>query len=328
MAKAQGSIEKQLSTIAAFAEEEAQVFLSPEANFRRQKDETNEGYVTVLGDKSTFRIVNTDMAEANPTYSINPIRREPEVGRKKGEYRAYLAGESDNRAAWRTLIGRDVAEQDQADTDSFLIASGAQGNFSYDNRPKGPGNFVIGVSKTETNVVVDMLNKVIEVGGNAGLILLSRDKIQTEENPEILTLKLEEIPTDDFGLVDALLLKQTLNLMTNAAMILAGNVHGCRMVAMRASNQKLIDRSMRMVMDIWKEDTGKDIPITVEELYYYVLRVEELKKEFSEQNIYTPSIVKMLLAMLYLGKKPTPQEFLEVLDFLREKQERLDFLNT
>lgn len=324
MAEANQRIKEQLTNIATFAKKEADLFLSQEANFYRQKDESAKGYVTVLGEKGTLRLGMTDMTEINPTFQINPIRRKSEEGKKRGEYRAYLAGEEDNRAAWDTLVGRSVAEQDRADTDEFLVASGAQGNFSYESRPKGKGNLVIGLSSTGTGAVVDMLKEVKE--GDKGLIVVSKDKVQLPEDPKMLTLKLDELPSDDYGQVEALTWKQVLNMISNTAMVLVGKVRGNWMTDMRAANQKLVGRAMRNVMGIWEEETKREMPITEEELYYYVLRVEELKKKFDTQNIYTPSVVRIILAMLFLEKKPVPQDFVEVLAFLAERQEQLSFL--
>ena len=110
-------------------------------------------------------------------------------------------------------------------------------------------------------------------------------------------------------------------------MVLTGKVHGNRMVDLRASNQKLIDRSLRLVKEIWR-DFQRPMPLSDEELYHYIAHVGVLKKSYTSSGIYTPSVVKIMLGLIYLEKKPVLGEFQEVLDFLADRQERLDFLET
>ena len=50
------------------------------------------------------------------------------------------------------------------------------------------------------------------------------------------------------------------------------------------------------------------------------------EKVFADSGIYTPSVVKIALGLIYLEKEPVLGQFQEVLDFLADRQERLDFL--
>lgn len=325
-------IYKHLKTIGKFVEIEAGVFLSPNANFRRLRDETSQGYVTFIAEKDSLREILIDATETSPTFSMNPIRRETEVLQKRGEFRAYLAGEKDNQAAWKTLLGRAIEPEALIDASQFLLALEAEGDNSYDQRPKGTGNFVIGVTKRTnkldgSNEILDLLHNVISEGGVAGLIALSSDRMPLSFSSSVLTLHLDEVPSDHLGLVETLLLKQILNLISNGSMVLTGKVHGNRMIDMRASNQKLIDRSLRLIKEIWG-DFQRPMPLNDEELYHYIAHVSALKKDYTISGIYTPSIVKIILGLIYLEKKPVSGHFQEVLDFLADRQERLDFLAT
>lgn len=325
-------ISKHLKTIAQFVEKEAAVFLSTNANFRRLRDETSQGYVTVIGEKDSLREILIDATETSPTFSMNPIRRENEVLQKKGEFRAYLVGEKDNQRAWEALIGRVIEPGTLVDTSQFLLSQKAEGNNAYDKRPTGTGNFVIGVIKKAnasggSNEILDLLHNVLSEGGEAGLVALSRNKIPSSFGSPLLTLLLEEVPFDHLGIVETLLLKQILNLISNGSMILTGKVHGNRMIDVRASNQKLIDRSLRLIKEIWG-DFQRPLPLSDKELYHYIAHICALKKAYTNSGIYTPSVVKIVLGLLYLEKKPVPIQFKEVLDFLAERQERLDFLAT
>lgn len=325
-------IAEHLETIGQFVKKEAAIFLSPNANFRRLRDETSQGYVTYIGEKDSLREILIDATETSPTFSMSPIRRETEILQKRAEFRAYLAGEQDNQAAWKALLGRDIAPEALAETNQFLLALEAAGNNSYDKRPTGAGNFVIGVIKRAdalggSNEVLDLLRDLVSKGGDAGMIALSRDKRPSSPSSPVLTLLLDEVPFDHFGLVETLLLKQILNLISNGSMVLTSKVHGNRMIDVRASNQKLIDRCLRLVKEIWG-DFQRPMPLSDEELYYYIVHVCALKKSYTSSGIYTPSVVKIILGLIYLEKKPVPGHFQEVLDFLANRQERLDFLET
>src|SRR6185295_15996221 len=105
MNEANELIAKKLGRIAEFVKEEADVFRSPNANFRRLRDETFAGYATYLGDRNTLREILIDATETSPTFSTNPIRREQETKQKRAEFRAYLVGEDENRKAWSALLG-------------------------------------------------------------------------------------------------------------------------------------------------------------------------------------------------------------------------------
>ncbi len=311
-----------LATIGQFVEKEADVFLSKQANFRRLKDETGRGYVTLVGEKECLREILIDATETSPTFSVNPIRRETETVPKRAEFRAYLAGENNNRAAWEALVGRSVESEA---VEQFLLAMGAEGQHAYEKRPRGMGNMMIGVVKQgQAAEVIDALEKVSAQEGEVGMIAVSREAV-TIENAPSLSLVLDEVATDPLGLTETILLKQILNMISNGSMVLMGKVHGNRMIDVRAANQKLIDRVMRLVKEIWVE-AGRSMPLTDEELYYMIAHLSVLKKKYAEEGIYTPSVVKIALSLLTLQKRWSREEFQEALDFLTTRQERLDFL--
>ena len=318
-------VAQQLETIGQFAKKESTVLLSPGANFRRIRDETDQGYVTLIGGRDAIREILVDTTEASPTFSVNPIRREGETEQKRGEFRAYLVGEPDNRAAWELLLGRKSEAEALREMGEFLLGLEVEGNHSYDRQPTGPGNFVVGVAKRgDPTRILPILNEVQSRGGDAGMILLSNEK--SPHSYPVLTLTLEKVPSDRLGLVESLLLKQVLNLISNGTMILSGKVHGNRMVDVRASNRKLIDRSLRLIKEIW-EESGRPMPLSDSELYRHIAYVSALKKTFEDSGTYTPSLVKIILALIYLRREAKLFQFEEALDFLARQQERLDFLN-
>jgi hypothetical protein len=274
-----------------------------------------------------------DSTETSPTFSTNPIRREGEVHRKRPEFQAYLVEKDDNQAAWRAVLGREISLEDVQDADSFLLSYNADGVNSYRNRPAGKGNFVIGVAKVRESQqipkeLLQALEEVKQQGGEIGLILLCTGTLSGRQAKELSTVQetlcvIENVPCDPIGLIDTVILKQTLNLISNGSMILMNKILGNQMIDVRASNNKLIDRCIRLIKRIWNEYQHSAAPRD-KELYYYVAHVSTMKNLYEEQNVYTPSVVKIVLAMLSLKKNP--ENFQEIVDFLREKQERIDWI--
>jgi hypothetical protein len=326
-------IKNHLKWIERFPQMEAKVFSNPLSNFRQLKDVSNQGYVTFVALEDSMREVLIDSTETSPTFSTNPIRRESEPHKKRAEFHAYLLGSGNNRRAWTALLGRDVRACDRKDTEDFLLACEEAGMNGFAKRPLNQGNCVIGVAKIgESNSIPHQLIQVLKTAkkqeGSTGLILICKDKLSDEQFKELrdvydCALIMENTPSDAMGLSETILLKQVLNLISNSSMVLMNKVHGNQMIDVRASNKKLIDRCMRLIKDIWTEyqpDHSPDDRL----LYHYVAHVSAIKKSYEDQGIYTPSVVKIVLAMLALKK--TPDHFQEVIQRLAEKQERIDWI--
>lgn len=322
-------IRSHLKEIGKFAEVETEVFLSPHSNFRQLKDVTDQGYVTFVALEDSMREVLIDSTETSPTFSTNPIRRESEIHKKRAEFRAYLLGQGENSEAWKALLGRDIHPLDVKDTEAFLLSCEAEGVNSYANRPIGKGNFVIGVAKVNKSQplpddLLDVLEEAKKQGGYAGLVLICRGKLSEKlEGVNDAILVMENVPYDEIGFSETIILKQTLNLISNSSMTCVNKIHGNQMIDVRASNKKLIDRCIRLVKEIWSEYQSEQ-PLSDKELYHYVAHVSAIKKSYEMKGVYTPSVVKVVLAMLSLKK--TPENFQEVVEFLGKKQERVDWI--
>ncbi len=326
-------IRSHLSNIGKFAERETEVFSDPRSNFRQLRDVGKQGYITFLASKDSIREVLIDSTETSPTFSTNPIRRENETHKKRAEFSPFLLGEKNNAAAWAALLGRDITASDIKDTDSFLLSTEAPGENSLQNRFVGKGNFVIGVMKLTQSQplpeeMLDALKAVKKQGGYVGVILLCHGNLTEEQRTELQQLSdnlvlMEHVPQDSMGLAETLILKQTLNLISNGSMILTNKVHGNQMIDVRASNNKLIDRCIRLTKGIWSEYRSDPAP-SDKILYHYIAHVSAMKKSYEKQGIYTPSVVKILLAMLSLNK--TPEDFQEIIDRLEKEQESVDWI--
>ncbi len=326
-------IKDHLKLIQRFPQAEVEAFSSPHSNFRQLADVSTQGYITFIALEDSMREVLIDSTETSPTFSTNPIRRESEIHKKRAEFRAYLIGQGDNSKAWAALLGREVHPMDIKDTETFLLASEENGINSFSKRPIDAGNFLIGVAKVnESGSIPHQLIQALEAakkqGGSVGLLVICRGKLSESQVKELgdaydCTLIVENTPSDALGFTETIVLKQILNLISNSSMILMNKVHGNQMIDVRASNKKLIDRCMRLIKDIWAE-YQPDQPLDDEFLYHYVAHVSTIKKSHEEKGIYTPSVVKVVLAMLALKK--TPDNFQEVIEHLADKQERIDWI--
>jgi N-acetylmuramic acid 6-phosphate etherase len=326
-------IRKQVNSLEKFVSQEKEIFSDPHSNFRQLKDLSNQGYVTFIALDDSMREVLIDSTETSPTFSTNPIRRESESHKKRAEFQAYLVKKNDNREAWKAVLGREIYQEDLQDTDAFLLSSKADGLNSYQNRPLGQGNFLIGVAKLKEfqqppQEIMYPLEQAKKQGAQAGLLLICRGKLSKEQVDELRDFQntlfiIENIPYEPIGLVETIILKQALNLISNGSMILMNKIHGNQMIDVRASNKKLIDRCIRLIKEIWNE-YHPDLPLSDKELYHYIAHVAVIKKTYEEKGVYTPAVVKIILAMVSLKK--SPEDFQEVVDFLNEKQERIEWI--
>ena len=301
------NIESVFPDLIKIVNEQQSIFSSFKANFRRIRDETKEGYVTFLGDKKAAREAIIDNVETSPTFFLNPRRKEQDCQKRKAEYQAYLVGESDNNTAWQNVLGRaPYSEEDGEETSQFILGEKTPGNESFMNRPTGPGNLVIGAAilkkdQTLSESLIESLQEVKANGGKTALIVISED-LQPKDKEELLKVSdhiawVDGIEDDSLELTSSQTLKWTLNLLSNGSMILMGKVLGNRMIDVRTSNNKLIDRCMRLVNEIWKKfRPGNEL--NQKELYELLLSIYDKQKSCQEQGEYTPSTLKIVLAML------------------------------
>jgi len=309
--------------------EEVAVFSNPLANFRRLMDYSQQGYVTMLAPLHAIREVFIDTTEIPPTFSTNGMRSESEIKKKRPEFQAYLLDEEDNKAAWQKLLGREIRAEDELGTLPFLLSIKSKGVNSYANRPTSKGNIVCGVSTLLNNSLSkDMVSALQEakLGGATTITVLVSPQRLSDEQQKIIkenshfSFVLEEVQNDPFGIIHSFALKIILNLLSNSSMILMNKVFGNRMIDLNPSNYKLIDRSIRIINDIW------DKKIDHETLYNYIQQLYVKKKARQENGYYVPSIVTIILTMLYKNK--TPDDFEEVLSIIDKNHESLNFLDT
>jgi N-acetylmuramic acid 6-phosphate (MurNAc-6-P) etherase/N-acetylglucosamine kinase-like BadF-type ATPase len=327
--------EKNLESIFQFVKMETLVFSNPQANFRKLKDESNEGYVTFVALADSLREVLVDSVEMVPTFSTSYMRKEGERT-KRAEFSSFLIGQDDNSKAWTTVLGKEVNSCDPACVQSYILAMGAEGENSYRNRPTGKGNAVVAALKLPSfkdvpQEIIHTLKEAQARGAETGIILLTNYTLQENTKKALhdlcpCMLVLENTPQDAFGYSESIVLKQVLNLISNGVMLSLHKVHGNQMIDLRASNMKLVNRSMALIQDIWTE-YGLSPELNPEELYHFVCHVSALKNAFEEQNnVQTPSLVKIVLTMLFKEKTPEKVSFEAAVKLLNDNNDDLDLI--
>lgn len=178
----------------------------------------------------------------------------------------------------------------------------------------------------EQNDLLTYIDHAQQTGAETALILVCEGALTAEQQESIAhynaTVILENIPFDAAGILPTIALKMTLNLISNGSMVMMNKVYGNRMIDVNPSNNKLIDRCMRLTKDIWSEYSN--IQIDDAQLYEYILALRDKKYKKLEQGIYTPSTVNCMLNILYSNK--TPADFEELIRTIADNNERLDFL--
>jgi N-acetylmuramic acid 6-phosphate etherase len=132
-----------------------------------------------------------------------------------------------------------------------------QGAAAMDAKEVGPRDFVLGIATSGTTPYVHgALRRSKERGARTGLLLC------TPPSPEMLAaydvviapLVGPEVVTGSTRMKAGTATKLVLNTITTGAMIRLGKVFGNLMVDLRATNQKLRDRSERILMEMCELD--------------------------------------------------------------------------
>ena len=320
-----------LPQIAKIVELEHEIFSDPNANFRQFSDHSSQGYVTFLAEEDSLREIMIDTSECAPTFCTNPPRYSDELeclGKKKAEFQAFLLGEKDNRAAWGKLLERDVSKQEE---NLLSVAQYEEGAASFAKRPISSGNCVIFVAKAthiKENPSAHFIKELAsckKAGAKVALLVISsRSKeslVKWEECAELCDMAIiaAGIQSDRAGFTHTLFLKQALNLISNGSMILMNKTFGNQMIDVSVSNNKLIDRAVRFVKEIYHFYTGKEL--LYETVYHYIIHCHEKKKEWEERGQASASPIKIALAMIQKG-----WDFEKSAKFMKQNEENVEKL--
>ena len=198
-----------------------------EATFR------SGGRLIYVGAGTSGRLGVLDASEMPPTYGTDP---EMVQGIIAGGYAALTRSQEG---------AEDTVENAVRD---------------LDERRVGSRDFVIGIAASGTTPYVRRaLEHARSVGARTALVACSPPPPETVAVAEIVILPITgpEVVTGSTRMKAGTATKLVLNTITTGAMIRMGKTFGNLMVDLRATNEKLRDRSARIVMEVCDVDLGE-----------------------------------------------------------------------
>ncbi len=191
-----------------------------EATFR------DGGRLFYVGARTSGRLGVLDASETTPTYGTDPEMVQGIIaGGPKALTRSQEGAEDRIESAVEDLSERGVRA----------------------------GDFVIGIAASGTTPYVRRaLEYARSVGASTGLVACSPPPQDTLDVVDILILPITgpEVVTGSTRMKAGTATKLVLNMITSGAMIRLGKTYGNLMVDLRATNNKLKDRSERILMEV------------------------------------------------------------------------------
>lgn len=189
-----------------------------EATFRA------DGRLFYLGAGTSGRLGVLDAAECPPTFGSDPSMVE-----------GIIAG--GHAAITQAVEGaEDIAEGARADVEDAEV---------------GPRDFLIGIAASGTTPYVHAgVRHARTLGARTGLVCCSPPPADLLELVDVAIVPITgpEVLTGSTRLKAGTATKMVLNMLTTGAMIRLGKAYGNLMVDLRATNEKLRDRSARLLM--------------------------------------------------------------------------------
>jgi len=205
------AVEKEISSISSFVD----------ACFERMK---NGGRLFYIGAGTSGRLGIVDASECPPTFGIeHGIVVGIIAGGDSAIRKAVEFAEDDREQAWKDLLDYNV---DKNDT---IIGIAASGSTPY---------VIGGLEKAKKNGI---LTAGISCNPDSLLAKTAQFAITPIVGPEFVT--------GSTRMKSGTAQKLVLNMISTSLMIKLGRVKGNKMVDMQLSNDKLIDRGTRMIMD-------------------------------------------------------------------------------
>jgi N-acetylmuramic acid 6-phosphate etherase len=131
-----------------------------------------------------------------------------------------------------------------------IVENGAK---EIDARNVGPNDFVIGIAASGTTPYVHAaVARARELGASTGMVACSKLPQEVIDNVDVAIVPITgpEVVTGSTRMKAGTATKLVLNMITTGAMIRLGKTYGNLMVDLRATNNKLKDRSERIVIEV------------------------------------------------------------------------------
>jgi N-acetylmuramic acid 6-phosphate etherase len=131
-----------------------------------------------------------------------------------------------------------------------IVENGAK---EIDERNVGPNDFVIGIAASGTTPYVHAaVARARELGASTGIVACSALSQEVVDSVDVAIVPITgpEVVTGSTRMKAGTATKLVLNMITTGAMIRLGKTYGNLMVDLRATNNKLKDRSERIVIEV------------------------------------------------------------------------------
>jgi N-acetylmuramic acid 6-phosphate etherase len=183
------------------------------------------GRLIYVGAGTSGRLAMLDAVECVPTFGTDPSLVQAVVAGGESALVTAAEGAEDNREAGRQdLLDRDVTSAD------VVVGIAASGRTPY----------VVAALEAANEVGAATIG--ISCNAPAAVLDAAQVKIEAVVGPEVIT--------GSTRLKAGTAQKLILNMMSTATMIQLGKVYGNRMVDLRVTNEKLVQRARRIVAEI------------------------------------------------------------------------------
>jgi N-acetylmuramic acid 6-phosphate etherase len=210
------------------------------------------GRLFYIGAGTSGRLGIVDASECPPTFGVpSDLVNGIIAGGDQAIRRAVENAEDDTAQAWKDLQAHGISDQD------FVIGIAASGTTPY---------VIGGLESCKSNGI-----------GTGGITCNAGSPLALTAEFPIVVIVGPEFITGSSRMKAGTAQKLVLNMISTAAMIRLGRVKGNKMVDMQLSNNKLVDRGARMIME--------EIPVTYDEAAEMLAKFGSVRKAV---NSYRP----------------------------------------
>jgi len=211
----------------------------------------NNGRLFYIGAGTSGRLGVVDASECPPTFGVSSdLVNAIIAGGDNAIRKAIEFAEDDRQQAWNDLLQHNISDND------FVIGIAASGTTPY---------------------VIGGLEKCNENNISTGCITCNQESplAQITKFPVVCVVGAEFI-TGSSRMKAGTAQKMILNMISTSVMIVLGKIKGNKMIDMQLSNQKLIKRGVRMIMD--------ELCLSEEEAQKLLNKHKNIRKIIEERN--------------------------------------------
>lgn len=275
---------------------------APQSDFGKHHALHGKGYTTFLATANTLHVATMVSSGLPSNYSTVPPRRAYESHLRRPDFSTYLVGCNDNLIAWETVAGQGGAAKEGAS--AYILADGVRGLDSYEERPKGRGNIVIGLAKEgakDLDALADALEQAQKQGATTIFIGISSQKFDSEEFlfcDQFLCL--DGIPEGPLEIGHTAVLKTVLDDILNATMGGLGKIWRNELLDrdVTSGNPKVYHQSFRLLQDLMVVHSKEAKLIRESTLFNYYNFVCERFVEEREKGNSPPPVLKTVFVMI------------------------------